>query len=99
MNPYIHAVLAGLYIVAVVFVMSTFVDVPALEGTLLLPIAMLSLLVLSVTMMAFLFGYKPFQLYFDNRKQEALSFFVKTVLTFSCLVAAYIIVLLIVAAR
>jgi len=90
MNPYVHAVLAALYIVAVVFVMSTFVDTPALEGTLLLPVAMLSLLVLSVAVMAFLFGYRPFQLYFDNRKQEALRFFATTVLTFAFLVAIYI---------
>ncbi len=61
-NPYLNALLASLYIIAV----SSFlyfgqrIAGPS-EDSVLAPIAMLSLLVLSVAAMAFLFFYQPLQ--------------------------------------
>jgi hypothetical protein len=56
------------------------------KETLVIPIAMLSLLVLSVAMMAFIFFYEPLQLLMVDRKSEALSFFLKTLGFFTAFV-------------
>lgn len=85
-HPFLNALFASLYIVGVVFTMSTLDGVGPNAATLLIPIAVLGLFVLSVAVMAFLFGYQPFQLYFDGQKQEAVSFFFKTLLCFACFV-------------
>jgi hypothetical protein len=55
---------------------------------------MLGLFVLSAAVMGFLFFYEPFQLYFTDRKQEALQFFGKTVASFACFVTALLAVFL-----
>jgi hypothetical protein len=90
MKPYTHALLAAGYIVGIILIIQNVVDQPKIEGTILLPVAMLSLFTLSAAVMAFLFIYRPMQLYLDNQKQEALRFFGKTVLTFAGLVALYL---------
>jgi hypothetical protein len=90
MNPYVNAVLAAGYIVGIVFVVSNFTDNPTLEGTLLLPIAMLSLFTLSAAVMGFLFVYKPLQLFLDGSRAEGVRFFARTVLTFALIAAVYV---------
>lgn len=85
-NPYINAVLAALYIVCIVFVMSLFVDNNQLENSgfvLLIPMTMLSLFVLSAAVMGFLFLHRPLSLYLDNKKREAVIFFGKTLGAFA----------------
>lgn len=89
LNPYVNAALAALYIVGIVFVIQAFTSFQALQKTLYIPIGMLGLLVLSAAVMSFLFGFEPFRLYFDNKKEEALAFFGKTVGTFAAIIAAY----------
>ncbi len=91
MTPLTNALGAALYIIGIVFVMSTFVDNATVEGTLLMPIAMLSLFVLSAAVMGFLFLARPLELYFDNHKKEAFSFFLKTLGTFACFVVIYLV--------
>jgi hypothetical protein len=49
----------------------------------LFPMIMLSLLVLSVSVMAFLFFYQPVVLLLDGKRDEALAFFLRTVGTFA----------------
>jgi len=88
-SPYLNAVLAAAYIVGIVFVIQAFTSFKGFQQTLYIPIGMLGLLVLSVATMSFLFGYEPFCLYFDNKKEEALVFFGKTIGTFATLVVAY----------
>jgi hypothetical protein len=44
-----------------------------------MPIIMLSLLVLSVSVMAYIFGYQPLVLFLDDKRKEAISLFLKTV--------------------
>ena len=77
-NPFLNAILAGLYIVTIVFVMDTIMS-STKEGTgdemLLIPMTMLSLLVLSTAVMGFLFVLEPLRLFLDGHRQEAITFF------------------------
>lgn len=83
-NPYINALAAAAYIVGVVLLITygpTFVrDKP---DTIFAPMAMLSLLVFSVSFMGYTFFYQPVLLYVDGKKQEAVQLFVKTLGTFA----------------
>lgn len=84
-NPYINAILASVYIALVVSGINT---IGTLVGqgpdeTILAPIAMLSLLVLSVAVMAFLFFYQPALLLLDGKRNEAVSFFLRTLGAFA----------------
>lgn len=96
-NPFLNAVMAALYIVVIV---STLQLVTGFEGadneTILIPMAMLSLLVLSVSVMALLFFYTPVRMLVENQKEAALAFFLKTIGTFAvfALVFALLVVLL-----
>ena len=94
MNPFFNALVAALYIVLIVLVMNTLMSFAPPKDTILAPMTALSLFVLSAAVMGFLFVYKPFQLYFDDRKQEAVLFFAKTVGGFSCFVLALVVILL-----
>lgn len=53
------------------------------EQTPAIPIIMLSLLVLSVALMGYLFFYRPLELFMDGRRHEAATFFLKTIGTFA----------------
>lgn len=91
-KPFLLALVAAVYIIFIVLAISTLG--PSLpEKTIIIPIVMLSLLVLSVAVMGFLFFYEPVQLLIDNRKQEALALFAKTLGFFACFVAVFIFVL------
>ena len=94
MNPFLNAFAAALYIVLIVNIMNALTSSVVPKETLLIPMTMLSLFVLSAAFMGFVFMYKPFQLYFDNRREEALSFFIKTVGAFACFTLAFIATLL-----
>jgi hypothetical protein len=89
-NPYLNAVLAAAYIVGIVFVIQVFTSQTTLQKTLYIPIGMLGLLVLSVAVMSYLFGYEPFRLYFDTKREEAVIFFLKTLGTFAAIVVVYL---------
>ena len=96
-SPYLNALLAAAYIVFIVLVMNTFVDNPALENSkssILIPMAMLSLFVLSAAVMGFLFVYKPLTLYLDDKKHEAVLFFAKTLGVFAICVIIFVSLLL-----
>lgn len=59
----------------------TFVTKPLQDkpDTFFAPIVFLSVLTLSVAVMAFLFFYQPIQLFIEGKKKEALDLFAKTV--------------------
>lgn len=85
-NPYVNAILAFVYIMGV----ATFIqNVPEAHFDSILPIfaitIVLSLLVLSVALMGFLFFYMPAKLYLEDRHTEAIQFFAKTLVTFGVL--------------
>ncbi len=93
-NPIINALSASGYIILVValmnFLMQTQKNKP---DTIFAPITMLSLLTLSVTVMAYLFFYKPLQFFIDGKKKEGLNLFIKTVGIFATTTAIIFILL------
>ncbi len=82
-KPLFSALGAALYIIAIATLMGYLTDKPGVEETMIVPVTMLSLLVLSVAVMAYLFLNEPVRLYFDNKKSEAIGAFVKTVIYFA----------------
>ena len=95
-NPLINALGASAYITLGVIVM-TFVAKPLTNkpDTLLAPVLFLSLLTLSVAVMAFLFFYQPVRLLIEGKKKEAVDLFIKTVGIFAIITIVVLILLLI----
>jgi len=93
-NPIINALSASAYIILVVTVM-TFVTYPLKNkpDSLFAPITFLSVLTLSVVVMAFLFFYQPILLFIEGKKKEAVNLFVKTVGIFATITAVTLILL------
>jgi len=83
-NYFLNALSGAAYVVAVACFMFYAPKLlgPSEDGV-IIPIAMLSLFVLSVCMMAFLFGYQPLKLYLEGEKKAPLELLVKTVATFA----------------
>ena len=94
-NPIINALSASVYIILGVTVM-TFVSKTLRNkpDTFFAPIVFLSLLTLSVAVMAYLFFYQPLVLFIEGKKKDAVNFFVKTVGIFAVITAAALILLL-----
>ena len=90
-NPFINAGAAGAYIGAVVLFIN-FISRPNTpdSGTLFVPLAMLSLLVLSVLVMAYCFFFTPIQMYLDGQKKEAVSLFSTSVAAFAAIVVVFV---------
>lgn len=88
-TPFLNALGASLYIVLVVFLINSLKTFADSEETILIPMFMLSLLVFSVAVMGFLFFYKPLGLYFENKKNEATVYFLKTLGTFFVFVVVF----------
>ncbi|MFA6981484.1 MAG: hypothetical protein WC243_00445 [Patescibacteria group bacterium] len=93
-NPIINALSALAYIILVVAIM-TFVTQPLKDkpDTFFAPITFLSVLTLSVSVMAFLFFYQPVQLFIEGKKKEAVNLFAKTVGIFAAFTAVVLILL------
>lgn len=83
-NPIINALLGALYISAVVGLISLgqlyLHDTP---DTFLIPIAMLSLFVLSAVVMTSIFFYQPLMMYLDGQKKESVKLVFQTVAVFA----------------
>ncbi len=93
-KPFLHALGAALYIVVIVFVVQTVTSaLKSQNETIIIPMTMLSLFVLSAAIMGFLFLSEPLYLLAENRKQEAIAFFAKVVGFFACFVAVFTIIL------
>ena len=82
-NPFVNASLAVSYIIAVALIMYYGLRQAGPEDTVLVPIAVLSLFVLSAAMMGYLFFYQPVLLYLEGEKQQAVKLFVNTLLAFA----------------
>jgi len=91
-KPFLHALAAALYIVIVVLSIDTVTSILQKE-TIIIPMVMLGLFVLSAAVMGFLFLSEPLQLLIEKRKQEAMAFFAKVVGIFACFVVVFIILL------
>jgi hypothetical protein len=87
-NPILNAVGASAYIALVVTLMNF---VTRTQGnkpdTVFAPMIFLSLLTLSVAVMAFLFFYQPVQLFIEGKKKAAVNFFMTTVGVFGAITA------------
>ncbi len=87
-NPYLNAFAASAYIGGIAlflqFIESIRHDTPdtLVDGT-----GFISLVVFSAAVMAFLFFYRPLLLLIEDKKKEALSYFLKTLLTFGVVTA------------
>lgn len=77
-NPFTNALAVVAYILGVVGIIYALQSPNTPDNGILAPLFLLSLFTLSAAVMAFLFFYQPFKLYFDNRRREALSYFTKT---------------------
>jgi multisubunit Na+/H+ antiporter MnhB subunit len=93
-NPFINALSASAYIILGVIVMN-FVTEPLKNkpDTFFAPVVFLSLLTLSVAVMAFLFFYQPLQFFIDGQKKEAVNLFIKTTGIFAVITAIALILL------
>lgn len=93
-NPIVNALCASAYIILGVMVM-TFVTQPLRNkpDTFFAPIVILSLLTLSVAVMAYLFFYQPLMLIIEGKKKDAVNLFVKTVGVFAAITVVALILL------
>jgi len=83
-NPYLNAFMALGYIAGIILVINQTSEIATeTPDTLLAPLTVLSLLVLSVAVMAILFFYEPLRLFLEDQKPQALQFLLKTVSTFA----------------
>lgn len=93
-NPYLNSIYAEVYIIFIVSFMQLIAkpNTPdsefGFEG-----IAAISLLVLSVAVMGYLFFGQPIQLYWNGEKERAVSFFMKTVASFAVITLIIFLVL------
>lgn len=92
-NPAINAFTAALYIVAIASVM--FYGPKFIEpvDSVLAPITILSLFVLSAAVMGFVFFYQPVSLYLENQKELAVTLLFKTVGIFAGITILFLIAL------
>jgi hypothetical protein len=96
-NPYLNALLAALYIVFIV-VLITYGPVLARQkpDTVLAPIAVLSLFVFSAAFMGYVFFFQPILMYIEGHKREAVKLFTKTLAIFAVITAIVVAVAFIV---
>ena len=89
-KPFLRALAATLYIVVIVFV-TNFAGsaLKSQNETIIIPMTMLSLFVLSAAVMGYLFLSEPLYLLVENKKKEAITFFAKVVGFFACFVAIF----------
>lgn len=92
-KPFLHACAAALYIIVIVLVISA-VASGVKDETIIIPMTMLGLFVVSVAVMGFLFVSEPLRLFIENKKHDAIAFFGKTLGFFAGFVVLFVIVLL-----
>lgn len=78
-NPFVNAFAATLYIVLIASVMFYGTKNVGPTNSVIAPIAVVSLFTLSAAVMGYLFCYQPAQLYFNDKKKEAVRLFLQTV--------------------
>ncbi|OHA81941.1 MAG: hypothetical protein A2675_02115 [Candidatus Yonathbacteria bacterium RIFCSPHIGHO2_01_FULL_51_10] len=93
-SPFISAIFATTYIVAIASFLY-YVPKRMVEevDSVLVPIMMLSLFVLSAAVMGFLFLAKPLELYLAGERVKAFQFFGKTVAVFAAITLVIVLAL------
>lgn len=92
-NPFLNAIAATVYIIVVSTIMFFGGKINHGKDTFLTPIAILSLFSFSAAVMGYIFLYQPFQMYFDNKRKEALNLFLQTVASFGVITIVLLIIL------
>jgi len=93
-NPIINALSASLYIILGVTIMSIVTEpLKNKPDTFFAPIVFLSLLTLSVAVMAVLFFYQPLILFTEGKKKTAINLFLKTIGIFAIITVTALILL------
>lgn len=88
-NPLINAASASGYIFLVGLIMNYVSHTQSNKpDTFFAPVAFLSLLTLSVVVMAYLFFYSPLQLFVEGKKKQAINLFAQTAGIFALLTGA-----------
>jgi len=94
-NPLLNALSASAYIVLVVAIMSYVSQTQSNKpDTFFAPIVFISILTLSVAVMAYLFFYQPLQYFIEGKKKLALSLFAKTVAIFAAFTGGTLLLLI-----
>lgn len=84
-NPFYNALAALAYIVTIATTLFTLSHFTAGEDdSILFPVAGLSMLVLSVALMAYIFFYQPVVMLLDGKHGEAAKLFLQTLGIFAC---------------
>lgn len=79
-KPIINALVAIIYIVAIVLVIGGISNLSVEDKAgLMIPIAMLSLFTLSTAVMGYLFIFTPVTLYLDGKKKESVNYLLQTI--------------------
>lgn len=85
-NPIVNALGASGYIILVVTIINLLsTTLKNKPDTAYAPVALLSLLTLSVTVMAYLFFYQPLQFFIEGKKKQAINLFIQTVGVFGAI--------------
>lgn len=92
-NPLYNAAAALAYIVAIASFLFYMPKAENSPDTILVPVAMLSLFVLSASVMGYLFLYEPLLQIFEGRKQAGAALFLKTVGIFALLTVSSLVLL------
>ncbi len=95
-NPLINALSAALYIAVVVLFIGSFSEMSG-PDTLLIPMFMLALLVLSVLTMGYVLLFTPAQMFFDGDKKGAAALFLKTLVAFAMITVCFLALMLVAA--
>lgn len=92
-NPILNAfgALGYIGVISIVMFYGGKIEEPATP--ILAPLAVLSLFTLSAAAMAYIFGYQPFVMYFDNKKKQAVKLFLQTVGVFGAITFLLLILL------
>ena len=95
-NPFINALAAGLYIAGVVLVLNTIITLTEGSGdnSILIPLVMLSLFVLSAATMGYIFFYQPLQMLLEGKRKEAVDLFLKTTAIFAGITFVFVLSLI-----
>ena len=93
-NPFLNALAATTYIVIVASTMYFGSQVIEPVESVIIPIAFLSLFVLSAAMMGYFFLCGPMQLFFEQKLREGTRLFLATVAIFACTTAIIFILLI-----
>jgi hypothetical protein len=86
-NPVVNAVAAWLYVAIVATLLYYGSAWAGPKDNLLMPIAFLSLFVLSAAVMGYVFLFQPLALYFDGNRSGSVNLFLRTVAVFAAITA------------